>query len=264
MPSKPDAQKGEKKKKSKFVTILMIILDVVIIAAAFGAVFYFIFRNNIGGVTDKYYTTIKNIPVLNLALPQANDPLDPKYMTPKEIRNKYIEYKAENEQLKKQLEEAEKKAEELQVFKDDHDKMEQTVQTALQSLKMREVAVTEKEKEIGEQKAKLDEAIANSDTEAFREYFETIDPDNAAQIYEAVVVKEQTDANVKKFAQVYAQMDPASAAAIFEQMGTSKLDMITETLKAMNKDDASGILEAMTTEFAAKVTEKLNALYRGD
>jgi flagellar motility protein MotE (MotC chaperone) len=264
MPSKTDAKKDGKKKKSKLFTIFMILLDIVIIAVAFGAVFYFIFYNNIGGVTEKYYSTVKNIPLLNLALPEAPDPLNPKYMTQREIRDKYLEYKEENEQLKKQLEEAGRKTEELQVFKDDYDKLANEAQILLQSLKTGGAAITQREKQLAEQKDKLDEAIANSDREAFREYFETIDPENAAMLYEAIVKQQQTDENVKKFAQVYAEMDPASAATIFEQLGTSKLDMIAETLKAMNKAASSEILAAMTPDFAAKVTEKLNTLYKGD
>ncbi len=264
MPGKSEAKKGEKKKRSKLFTIFMILLDVVIIAAAFGAVFYFIFYNNIGGVTERYYSTVKSIPLLNLALPEAPDPLSPKYMTQGEIVEKYTEYKAEVEQLKKQLEEADKKTGELQVFKDDYDKLIYEAQTLLQSLEMRETAITAKEQQLADQRAELDEAIANSDREAFMEYFETMDPDNAAVLYERAVIQQQVDAEVKKFAQIYAEMDPASAAAIFEQLGASKLDMITETLKAMSKKNSSEILEAMTPEFAARVTERLNALYRGD
>lgn len=264
MPAKSEAKKDGKKKRSKFFTIFMILLDIVIIVAAFTAVFYFIFYNNIGGVTQKYYSTVKSIPLLNLALPEAPDPLNPKYMTQGEIRDKYIEYKTENEQLKKQLDEAGKKTGELQGFKDDYDKLTNEAQTILQSLKMRETAIAAKEKQLEEQKGKLDEMIAKGDKEGFKEYFETIDPENAALLYEDAVKQQQTDENVKKFAQVYAEMDPASAAAIFEQLGTSKLDMITETLKAMAKDKSSKILEAMTPDFAAKVTEKLNTLYKGD
>lgn len=263
MPKKSDAT-GEKKKRSKLFTILIILLDIVIILAAFGAVFYFIFYNNIGGVTEKHYSTVKNIPLLNLALPEAPDPLNPKYMTQREIRDKYLEYKAENEELKKQIDEAKRKAEELQTYKDDYDTLTNEARTALQAIKTTGEAITEKERQLAEEKAKLDMAAAKGDKEAYREYFESIDPENAAAIYESVVKAQQTDENVKKFAQIYAEMDPASAAVIFEQMGTSKLDMITETLKAMNKSNSSEIIQSMTPDFAAKVTERLNALYKGD
>ena len=67
----------------------------------------------------------------------------------------------------------------------------------------------------------------------------------------------------EKFAQVYAEMDEASAAAILTQMGV-RLDMIAETLQAMNRKNASKIIESMSPDFAARVTERLNELYRGE
>ncbi len=267
MPANSDANSKKKsgsKKRRKLFSILMIILDIVIILAAFGAVFYFIFYNNIGGVTERYYSTVKSIPVLNLALPEPPDPLNPKYMTQAEIRNKYIEFKNENDQLKKQLSEADLNSKNLQVYKDDHDKLTEEAQTKLQDLDTREAAVEEKERQLEELQLKVDESIANGDLDAFKEYFESIDPENAVLLYEAALKKQQIDENIKKFAQVYAEMEPGSAAAIFQQLGTSKLDMITETLQAMNRDAASEILQSMSPDFAAKVTERLNELYKGN
>lgn len=264
MPAKSNEKKGGKKKRSKLATIVVILIDIVIIVAAFLAVFYFIFFNNIGGVTEKYYSTVKGIPLLNLALPEEPDPQNPKYMTQGEIRDKYIEYKTENDDLKRQLTEAEDKEKELLVFKDDYDELIQQAEAALQSLKMREVAIEAMEQQIAEERISIDEIIASGNTAAFIEHYDSIDPENAQILYEAIVKQQQVDENIKKFALVYAEMDPASAAAIFEQLGTSKLDMITETLKAMNKVNSSEILEAMTPGFAAKVTEELNSLYKGD
>lgn len=267
MSAKPDdsaRKKDGSKKKSKFFTVFMVILDIVIIIAAFFAVFYFIFYNNIGGVTEKYYSTVKGIPLLNLALPEPPDPLNPKYMTQAEIREKYIEFKKENEELKKQLEQSNAKAAELSYYKDNYDKLTQDAGAKLEDLDQREAAVIEKEKQLEELQKKVEEMVANGDREGFREFFESIDPENAAAIYEAILEKQQIDENVKKFAQVYAEMDEDSAAAVFEQLGTSKLDMIAETLKAMNRKDASEIIQSMSPDFAARVTEKLNELYRGN
>ncbi|HPZ05144.1 MAG: hypothetical protein WAP56_03320 [Acetivibrionales bacterium] len=263
MPAKPD-DSTRKKKRSKSFTIFMIILDIVIIIAAFVAVFYFIFYNNIGGAAEKHYSKVKAIPLLNLALPEPPDPLNPKYMTQGEIREKYIEYKNENEKLKEQLVQANARAEGLQAYKDDYDQLTEDAREKLQDLDEREKAITEKERQLEELQKTVEEMIANGDREAFREYFESIDPDNASAIYQAVVEKQQIDENVKKFAQVYAEMDEASAAAIFEQMGTSRLDMIAETLQAMNRKNASKIIESMSPDFAARVTERLNELYRGE
>ena len=267
MSAKPDdsaRKKDGSKKKSKFFSIFIVILDIIIIIAAFYAVFYFIFYNNIGGVTEKYYSSVKGIPLLNLALPEPPDPLNPKYMTQAEIREKYIEFKNENEELKKQLEQANAKAAELSYYKDNYDRLTQDAGAKLEDMDRREESIIEKEKQLAELQKKVEELIANGDREGFREYFESIDPENAAVIYEAIVKKQQIDENVRKFAQVYAEMDEDSAAAVFEQLGTSKLEMIAETLQAMSRKDASEIIESMSPDFAARVTEKLNELSRGN
>ncbi|HOQ06579.1 MAG TPA: DUF615 domain-containing protein [Clostridiales bacterium] len=266
MPAKPDestVNKGGKKKRSKFFTISMIVLDVIIIIAAFSAVFYFIVYNNIGGVTEKYYSSIKSIPFLKLALPEPPDPLNPKYMTQSEIRRKYLEFKDEVDKLEEELEQANARVGELSLYMEDYDRLVREADEKLQELNEREAAIAEKEKQLEELRKQIDITIANGDREAFVEYFESIDPENAAAIYESIILKQQTDENVKKFAQVYAEMDAGSAAAIFERMGTSKLDMIAETLKAMNRKQAAGIIQEMSPDFAARVTEKLNELYIG-
>jgi len=258
------AAENSGKKKGKLMTILTVLLVAVIILAVFGGVFYFIIFNNIGGVTERNYSAIKKIPVLNLALPEPPDPLNPKYMTDSEIRKQYVEFRTENEKLKEQLAEAQKKIEEYKVFKDNNDELTRQADEKTQDLAAREAAAAEKELDLKELQKKIDTLIAKGDSAAYAEYYESIEPENAQMIYEKVLVERQIDAQIKKFAQVYAEMDPAAAAAIFEELGTSRIEMIAESLMAMNKTDSAEILESMTPDFAAKVTEKLDALYRGN
>ena len=177
----------------------MVILDIVIIIAAFFAVFYFIFYNNIGGVTEKYYSTVKGIPLLNLALPEPPDPLNPKYMTQAEIREKYIEFKKENEELKKQLEQSNAKAAELSYYKDNYDKLTQDAGAKLEDLDQREAAVIEKEKQLEELQKKVEEMVANGDREG-SESISIHRPRKTQRLYnEAILEKQQIDENVKKF-----------------------------------------------------------------
>ncbi len=250
------------KQKAKLFTILTVLLVAVIILTIFGSIFYFIVFNNIGGVTEQYYPSLKKIPVLNLALPEPPDPMNPKYMTASEIKKGYIELMKENESLNEQLTEAGIKIDEYKVFKDKNDVLTQEAESREQDLDNREAAIAEKEKKIKELQEKIDTLIANADTAAYAEYYETLDPENAQLIYEKVKLQQQIDENIKKFALVYTEMDPAAAAAIFERLGTSEMDMIANTLKAMNKTNSAEILESMTPDFAAKVTVKLDALYR--
>lgn len=261
---KKTAENSGKQQKGKLMTILTVLLVAVIILAVFVGVFYFIIFNNIGGVTERNYSALKKIPVLNLALPEPPDPLNPKYMSNSEIRKQYVEFRTENEMLKEQLAEAQKKIDEYKVFKDKSDELTQDADAKTQDLDAREAAVAEKELKLKELQETLDNLIANGDPAAYADYYETMDPENAQLIYEKIQLKQQIDANIKKFALVYAEMDPAAAAAIFEELGTSRIEMIAETLMAMNKANSAEILESMTPDFAAKVTEKLDALYRGN
>lgn len=252
------------KKKGRLSPILTILLVLVILVAVFGGVFYFIVKNNLGGVTEKNYATLKKIPVLNLALPEAPDPFNTLYMTESEIKKQYNIFKAENETLKKTLADTQAQNSEYKVFKDDNDVLTQEAENKMKELDIREKAVAEKELQLKDLQQKIDELIVNGDKEAFKTYYEGLDPENAKLIYEQIIKEVQINAEVKKFAGVYAEMDAAAAAQIFEQLGTSKLDMTVETLKAMNKESSAKILESMTPDFAAKVTERLNALYKGN
>ena len=261
---KKTTENSRKQQKGKLMTILTVLMVAVIILAVFGGVFYFIIFNNIGGVTERNYSALKKIPVLNLALPEPPDPFNPKYMTNSEIRKQYIEFRAENEILKEQLAEAQKRIDEYKVFKDSNDELTQEADAKAQDLAAREAAVAEKENKLKELQEMIDTLIASGDSAAYADYYETLDPENAGMIYEKILLGQQLDANIKKFALVYAEMDPAAAASIFAELGTDQIEMIAETLMAMNKANSAEILESMTPDFAAKVTEKLDALYRGN
>ncbi len=254
--------------KGKVFSSLTVLLVLAIIAAVFAGVFYFIVRNNFGGVADRYYLTIKDIPVIKYALPVKKDPLDPKNMTAEDIKKKYIEFRDENADLSKQLSETKAELEKYKVSEADAKQAaadsEEKIEEKIKDVDTREAALKDKEGQLTEMKRQIDELIAKGDKASFKDYYESLDPANAKVLYSQVVSELQTDANVKKFAQVYAAMDPAAAAQIFEQMGASKLDMTVETLKAMNKDNIAKILESMTPKFAAQVTERLNALYKGN
>jgi flagellar motility protein MotE (MotC chaperone) len=260
----PKSQNNAPKGKGVLFTLLTFMTVIVIIAAVFGGVFYFIIHNNVNGLADRYRSSIQNIPLAKLALPKVADPLDPKYMTAAEIKKKYAEFKNENQALKKQLADANAKLNEFQGYKDDYEGLKSDTDKALEDIKSRESAVNEKETQLKELKQKIDELIAKGDKDSFKTYYESLDPENAKLLYSQVVKEQQSDENIKKFAQVYAAMDAAAAAQIFEQLGNSKIDMTAETLKAMSKENSSAILASMTPAFAAKVTEKLNALYRGN
>ncbi|MGE5613337.1 MAG: hypothetical protein ACM3XR_02935 [Bacillota bacterium] len=271
MPADKDAKttanpstQGSKPKKGKLPPLLAVLFIFVIIIAVFGGVFYFIVFNNIGGVAERYYSSLKRIPVLNLALPEEPDPLDPKYMTSAEIRKQYQVFRDENEELKKKLEEANALIEEYRLYKDNYDSKMKEAENLLKDVEVREIRTKDKETALKELQMKIDELIAKGDKESFKTYFEAMDPENSKAIYEKIIREFQIDENVKQYAKVIENMDADAAAAVFERMGAGNIDKIAETLKAMSKEGASKILESMSPDFAAKVVEKLGEMYRGN
>ncbi|MCR5010919.1 MAG: hypothetical protein K6A72_01110 [Lachnospiraceae bacterium] len=89
--------------------------------------------------------------------------------------------------------------------------------------------------------------------DAYRKYYEDMDPETAQYLYQEVVKKEAVDASVADYAAAYAAMDPNDAAEIFNTMGSS-LELVGKILKAMNSAQRGAILGAMDPDMAAQVT----------
>ena len=260
----PRTQSGAKKRRGVVFSAITLFLVILVIALILGGAFYIVVHNNVNGLGERYRSAIQNIPLAKLALPAAPDPLDPKYMTDKELLDQYSEFRKTNEDLRRQLDESEKKQQELQKYKDDYDSLKAENDKREQDIKARQDEQDARQKQLDDMKKQIDALIASGDKEGLKQYFETLDPETAKQVYADVVKQEQADADAKKFAQVYATMDASAAAQIFEKLGNSKIDLVTQTIKAMPKENSSEILAAMTPDFAAKVTQKLNELYKAD
>jgi len=247
--SKENLQK-DKKKGGLLFAILVLVSALAVIAVVVGGTYYLIIRNNVNGFADKYGENIRNIPLLNRALPEKPDTDDPENFDRSKLISLYKEYKTKNEELTKQLDEIKKQNEELVKYKTEADKF--TAEN--QKLK----AETEKEKaELEEYKKKVDELVATGNKEGFADYFVKVNGETAEKIYKAIIEEQKEDEAAKQFAQLYEKVDTGSCAKIFEGLGETKLDLISYTLKNMKKDVAAEILAEMSEGFATKVTEKL-------
>lgn len=90
--------------------------------------------------------------------------------------------------------------------------------------------------------------------EAYREYYEEINPATAEYLYKQVVQQLEESKEIETYAQAYSEMKPAQAAAIFEEM-TDNMDLIARILGAMEADERGAILGAMDAEVAARITK---------
>ena len=90
--------------------------------------------------------------------------------------------------------------------------------------------------------------------EAYKEYYESMDPATAEYIYRQVIVQIEESSEIKEYAAAYSEMKPKQAAGIFEAM-TGDLDLVARILRVMDATSRGEILGAMDAEVAAKITK---------
>lgn len=90
--------------------------------------------------------------------------------------------------------------------------------------------------------------------EAYQKYYESMDPATAEVLYKQVVSQTEENAEIQAYAQAYSEMKPKQAAGIFEEM-TDNLDLAARILGEMEADERGAILGVMDPEVAAKLTK---------
>lgn len=93
--------------------------------------------------------------------------------------------------------------------------------------------------------------------EEYRKYYEEIDPTYAEYLYKQVVEQAQVDAKLKDYAQPFADMEPAAAAKILENM-TGDPELAAKILMQLTPAARGQVLAAMDSEFAARLTRIMN------
>ena len=106
-------------------------------------------------------------------------------------------------------------------------------------------------KEYKDNEQKFDQA---PDINEYKKYYESIDPQNAENLYKQVVEQQEKDDDMSDYVKAYSQMKPKQAAAIFDTM-TDNLELVAKILSAMKADARGDILGNMNTDTAAKVTK---------
>ena len=93
------------------------------------------------------------------------------------------------------------------------------------------------------------------DEEVFKEWYEEIEPESAAEIYRQVASAYEADQRVKDTAMAYEAMKPEQAAAILQSM--TSMTEVCDILSNMTDEARGEVLGAMDEDYAAKVTSKL-------
>lgn len=226
----------------------LIALVVILIVAIWLAIFALIVKMDVGGFgSTVLYPVLKDVPVLNKILPDVETysdeddqynfaTMDDAVKRIKELEQQLKDAQSSSDTTSAQIADLEAQAQELQTYKQNEANFE-----------------AEKEK-FYEEVVFSDKA---PDIDEYKEYYESIEPDNAAAIYKEVVEQQQASKEIQDYASAYSSMKPKEAAAIFDTM-TNDLSLVAKILGAMSADDRGDILGQMNQDTAAQVTELMN------
>lgn len=257
--------KDSNKKNGFLYGLLVFMTALTVMLLILGSVFYFFIHNNMYGLAERYRQNLQGIPLLRLALPSVPDPEDPKYLTEEQLKDKYNQLRSLRDSLQKQLEEANSTISELQEIKEENEQLSAENESIKKLMEDQNVKLEAEKKQIEEDRAKLAKLAADGDTEGFKAFYEKLDEKSASEIYAQIMQEEKLDADTAKFIQIYEKMDAGAAAAIFEKLSGTDMDLVVDILKNMKKDISAEILSQMNTDIAAKLTSKLSeALVKGE
>ncbi len=225
----------KEKKRSALPAILGILVALLIVGAGVAIIGF-----NALGIRDRYLTDIlKNIPIVNNLLP-AEAVNVPPTVSVEDLQRQITELTNQVGQLTEQN-------------KSLSDKNNIYLQQLEQLQK-----VEAQQQQFVQDKAQFDEMIALKDPNAYRQFYQSVDPTHAEELYKQVVQISQNMAEVNKYVAAFADMDAGNAAAILEELLTGDLNLVVEILKNTDSTVCGEILAAMTPANAAKVTKRMS------
>ena len=218
-----------------FVTLLIILVWLGIIVL--------LIKFDVGGFGSTILRPlIKDVPYINMILPASEESeegtayyfetVEDAVVRIKELEQMLDESYTNNTASTDQVAKLEAQVKELQKYKEERDYFEEI-------------------------KEKFYEEVVFSpsapDIEAYRTYYESIDPENAEVLYKQVVEQLEYDAMVEDYAKTYSTMKAKEAAAIFDTM-TDDFELVADILQNMSTSARADILGKMEPENAAKIT----------
>ena len=235
-----EEESGGSKVAVFFVSLLIIVVWFAIIAL--------LIKWDVGGFGSTVMRPLlKDIPYVNRILPDSEDDLSTEEDYPYKNMDEAVAYIKELEQ---ELAQAQQGSSENSAYIADLEAQSQK----LKEYEANEAAFEEEKEKFYNEVVFSDQA---PDIEQYKEYYESIDPDNAELLYKQVVEQQQTDSKISDYVKGYSQMKPKEAAAIFDTM-TDNLNLVAQILENMDAQSRADILGKMNSDTAAKVTEIMN------
>lgn len=223
----------------------LVVIVAILIVIVWLVIFALLIKMDVGGFgSTVLYPYLKDIPYVNKILPESEDyaeedeayrfdTVDDAVVRIKELEAELAEAKNLSGADASYIAELEAEARELEQFKADQAQFEKTKEKFYEEVVFSDVA---------------------PDINKYKEYYESIDSQNAAAIYKEVIAQLQKQEDLDDYVKAYSSMKPAQAASIFNTM-TNDLKLVAKILDAMDAESRGKILGAMDTDIAAQVTE---------
>lgn len=233
---KNDKKKGKRKKGGKGKIIFLIIL--ILIAGIAVAIFGF----NVFNLRDEYvYPALRGVPVIGGLIPEEENAQEDEYsgLTREQliVQNKKLAsekkgLEEDNKTLSDRIAENDKEITRLKEF--------EANQTKFQS-----------------EKAEFDQRIAENDLTAYKDYYESIYPENADSIYREIVTQEAANKEIKQYVQTFENMKKDAAAKVLEEMIGTDMDLVVRILNNISAEKRGAILGAMDSANAAAAAKQM-------
>ena len=228
-------------KSGKLISVLVAILIIII----WLVIFALLIKMNVGGVGSMLRPYLKNVPVISKILP---DPTDEEIK--EETGNQY-------KNLSEAIDRIKELEAELKQYTDSDNASSETI-AELQAEIARLKVFEDNAQYYQELKDKFDREVVYTDNAPdisnYKSWYESIDADNAAELYKQVIKDLEYSQKIKDWAEAYAKMDAASAAAILEEM-TGDTNLVSQILQCMTSKQRAAVLAEMDPVYAAKITK---------
>ncbi|MCR5594279.1 MAG: hypothetical protein K6G12_00370 [Lachnospiraceae bacterium] len=233
---------------------LSIAMVTVIIIVIWLAILALLIKLDIGGLGSTIMRPlIKDVPVLNAILP-AESSLGSNITTTEE--DPYMGFKSLDEAVS-YIRQLEAEMAEIKNNSGNDSARVEALEAEIERLQTFEKAQVEFQRIKDEFYNEVIYAENGPGIEAYKKYYESIDPEKAESLYQQVIKQVETDAEMQDYVAAYSAMKPKEAAKIFEAM-TDNLALAARILENMDSDSRGKILGAMDKDVAAKITKLMD------
>lgn len=237
------AQEAELSEDEEGGGIFTFLATLAIIAVWIGIVCVVI-KLDVGGFgSNVLKPLLKDVPVVNKILPEE------KTGTPSQSGSNWSSESEKDEQIRN----LELELQRLQTENLQKDELIANLQAENARLKSFEEMQTEFQRVKTEFFENVIYAENGPGPEAYKEYYEAMDPATAEYLYKQVVAQLEEDRDIVEAAETFAAMKPAQAAKVCEEMAATDMNLVARILGTMSTEDRGKILGVMDAEVAAKL-----------